>query len=346
MQLLRKVKGVYLDRLLWRFRGAREVRQGVPQPVRIQPSEFTAGTMHVTWALTNKCTYKCRYCPDELHIGKKDEYSREDAMRFLDELFARYPKLNFVFSGGEPTIADHFDEIIDRIYERGHSMGMTSNGRRTLDYWSKTAGKFNYICMSYHPASEKSDEAFFDRVDEVSKHTFCMVRVMMDPNHWDQCIGLLKLAETRLTKGRLEVVKVLDDFGGWKYCDVSYTPEQLRFLAEFVPIDRLTVYPKPVAVLQADALFSDGSVERSIDGNAWVSRGLTNFKSWTCNIGLESLLVDRRGRVFRGNCQLGGELGTLSTSIRWPKKALVCSKTRCHCVTDILVTKHSGRAQL
>ena len=48
----------------------------------------------VSWTLSNKCNYRCEYCPDILHNGSTGQPRWETVERFIKNLkVSKYPKI-------------------------------------------------------------------------------------------------------------------------------------------------------------------------------------------------------------------------------------------------------------
>ncbi len=68
--------------------------------------------MHLTWMINNICNNKCTYCLPELNSGKGHHYKWENAKKFLELLFEKYPKIHCSVTGGEPSISHFFPELV------------------------------------------------------------------------------------------------------------------------------------------------------------------------------------------------------------------------------------------
>ena len=84
----------------------------------------------VNYHITKRCNYHCTYCFGKFD-GQKDP-SLEDAKSIIDniaEYFARNDIVNgrINFAGGEPTLYEHLDELIDYTSSRGISVSIVTN---------------------------------------------------------------------------------------------------------------------------------------------------------------------------------------------------------------------------
>ena len=299
-------------------------------------------TLQLTWVLNNICTNHCDYCPPSLHSGTNHNYRWEDAQLFIRQLIARYPKIHCAISGGEPTVSPFFPDLVKMFYDAGHTVGITTNGARSVEYWEKISPLLSYACFSYHIAYE--DERFIEKVKAASKHTSVAVRVMMDSRQWDRAIKVLETCKLILTDCRVEPVKILAEKAHRENIGDRYTPEQLEWFKNNPGTNASTwVAPESWrrAPMTSKFFYDDGTVKTD-QANYIIATGQNDFRGWSCNIGLESLFVGWEGWVKKGNCHQGPQLfnlGESPTNYILPDTAELCVQSTCSCNTDILISK-------
>jgi hypothetical protein len=67
---------------------------------------------------------------------------------------------------------------------------------------------------------------------------------------------------------------------------------------------------------------------------------LNQFKGWSCNAGIESLMINWDGEVHRATCRVGGSLGNIYTgTFAVPTEPIICDRNFCTCAADIPLTK-------
>ena len=86
------------------------------------------------------------------------------------------------------------------------------------------------------------------------------------------------------------------------------------------------------------ATMPDGSQERR-RANQFILSGTNRWKGYSCDAGLESLRVKGSGEVLRAVCGVGGVIGRLGEDVTLPVAPIRCTRERCTCITDILITK-------
>jgi MoaA/NifB/PqqE/SkfB family radical SAM enzyme len=79
---------------------------------------------------------------------------------------------------------------------------------------------------------------------------------------------------------------------------------------------------------------------RIMHANDVIKEHLNQFKDWTCNAGLESLMINWDGDVHRATCRVGGSLGNIyEGNFTIPLTPIVCTRDACTCAADIPLTK-------
>jgi len=322
------------------------------KPVTLSGIEYTkienrSNSLYLTWVMNNICTNSCSYCPEDLHTGKNHHYEWNHAKKFLKDCFDRYGKVQCSISGGEPTVSPFFKEIVDLIYDNGGLVVLTTNFARSVSWWKDVAPKISSLSCSYHPEfmpTKEFDDSLIEKITEAAKVTCVTVRVMMHPDYWDQCMNFFKRIQDSGIECSAEIVRILDNFGiGEAFCVINYTEEQERILREVKPyINWPNNLPDTYRhnVLNSYLISETNEIMLDFPIASEISNTMNNdFNGWNCKIGLESLFVHYDGNVQRGNCGVGGHLGNITTKINWPTESIICNKTVCHCLADVLMSK-------
>lgn len=296
----------------------------------------------LTWILNNICTNHCDYCPPTLHRGTNHHYDWDIAKEFINRLFTRYPRIHCSISGGEPTLSPFFPELVKMFHDAGHTVGITSNGARTIRYWEEISSMLSYICFSYHPSFEDPD--FFNKVIAASKLTSVTVRIMMDTRYWNKSVVMYeRCLETNVG---VEPVRIIPETSMKTGVGENYTQHQLEWITSKkikfpTPPNKKTNPAWIQAKIDSTFFWNDGSFDEWGDTNNLISTGQTDFRGWACNIGLESLFVQWDGFVKKGNCGQGGNLFHLNehNNHEMPSMGEICLQNLCSCNADVLITK-------
>jgi organic radical activating enzyme len=303
--------------------------------------------MHLTWMINNICNNKCTYCLPELNSGKGHHYKWENAKKFLELLFEKYPKIHCSVTGGEPSISHFFPELVKFFNSNGHTIGTTSNAFKPIEYWEDISKYLKYVCFSYHPEFPAKD--FKEKVIAASLNTFVTVRLMMLPSKWDHCIEVfnsLKDIDTCF----LEPVRIMDWGSKHKETHV-YTKDQLDWFHSdeaAKPHQKILKHlgKQEILKITSDFQFEDGSIlvddpNNNINSIEFINCGMTNFEGYVCEVGLKSLFVNSSGLIYLANCGVGGPIGKIDEfeQIKWPTMPVICNKKYCHCTIDVNVNK-------
>lgn len=297
-----------------------EVKQHDPSPA------------HITWIINNICPNACSYCPEQLHTGSNHNYDWNNARKFVELLLEKYKIIHLSIAGGEPSMSPFLPELVKMFHDRRHTVSLTTNGYKSPDYWREISECITDISFSYHP--EFATEQYFDNLNAASKITKCGAKVMMLASHWDKCIEVLErlkqsnlynIAPTRILKW------------GQNNSSADYNQEQLQWFTDNPPRNRL-VSKIP---LFADFYYDNGTVEKFGDTTHAINQGLTNFKGYSCDVGLNSLFIGFSGFIKRGNCMAEGWIGDINQpdKIEWPTNPIICPYTLCSCSSDVMINK-------
>jgi hypothetical protein len=91
------------------------------------------------------------------------------------------------------------------------------------------------------------------------------------------------------------------------------------------------------ATAEHNAIIDD---EIKMHANDIIKKHLNQYKGWSCNIGLESLMINWDGEVHRATCRVGGSLGNIyNGTFEFPIQPIICTRDYCTCAADIPITK-------
>jgi len=140
----------------------------------------------------------------------------------------------------------------------------------------------------------------------------------------------------------LDVVRVYD-CGSNNGSDL-YTEGQIKWMDTIKPRFMKPNGPhanKRSNETSADYYLSDGTVGGNRDVVYYINRGQTNFKGYECDLGLRSLFISALGEIKRGNCMVGGIIGSINEPdlIQWPTESIICPYNICNCSSDVNINK-------
>ncbi len=118
----------------------------------------------VYWEIGRRCNYDCGYCWPWIHNKTDRHKTLEELMTAthnLEEKFIKGTSVNFIISGGEPTVNKHFLDWMRYLNSRNHHISLHSNGSRLPDYYRELI-HFGDLNLSVH--FEFYDRAKFVKV--------------------------------------------------------------------------------------------------------------------------------------------------------------------------------------
>jgi MoaA/NifB/PqqE/SkfB family radical SAM enzyme len=293
----------------------------------------------VNWCLGNTCNFSCSYCPSHLHDGSKPWPTLENIKAFITKTVEQtYPrKVYFEFTGGEVTLYKHFIEICQHCTDLGAKVGLISNGSRTLRWWEENKKYFDHVCLSFHPQFADADH-FIEVVKLLHEDIRTHVNIMMDPDMFDYCYAIANKIKN-LGNLSMALQPLIHDFGDTLY---DYTPSQKNiFDKQHELITRHIKFTKSFDYYRGAMrlLYNDGTSEIS-SAHRFISFKTNDWSGWKCYTGVEQVVVDMDGSIWRGWCRVGGLIGNIiDKELVIPTEPIICNKTMCHCNFDIMSTK-------
>lgn len=282
----------------------------------------------VSWTLSNKCNYRCEYCPDILHNGTTGQPQWETVKRFVEN-FTVNKIICYRLSGGEPTHWKHFIDLAKLVKRQGHFFSFVTNGSQPVKYYKEISNYTDGFMISYHP-----QYADVDHFIDIANNVDCPIQInlMLVPEKFDE---LCKVAE-RLYNGSVNLTvepKIVVDKTSSEFItnDVSmYTEEQQKVIAKWEFQRKLNFNN----LHRGDIIINDEEYE----GHEIILQGKNKFSGWKCWAGIDGVNIDMWGNLYRADCQYGGALGNLER-YKLPEKEIICGKTVCSCLSDIYIRK-------
>ena len=282
----------------------------------------------VSWTLSNKCNYRCEYCPDILHNGTTGQPQWETVKRFIEN-FSVNKTICYRLSGGEPTYWKHFIDLAKLVKQQGHFFSFVTNGSQRVEYYKEISNYTDGFMISYHP-----QYADVDHFIDIANNADCPIAInlMLVPEKFDE---LCKIAE-RLYNGSANLTvepKVIVDKTSSEFItnDVSiYTEEQQKVIAKWQYQRKLNFNN----LHRGDIIIN----EEEYEGHEIILQGKNKFSGWKCWAGIDGVNIDMWGNLYRADCQYGGALGNLER-YKLPEKEIICGNTTCSCLSDIYIRK-------
>jgi organic radical activating enzyme len=287
----------------------------------------------VNWTLSNKCNYRCSYCPTNLHDGSSGHPKWEVIKNFIENFKQPGKEICYRISGGEPTYWKYFIDMARLIKEQDHTFSFLTNGSQSIEYFEKISPYTDGLILSYHP--EYADVDHLILVAQTIKGVVA-VNLMMIPDKFDELV----LIADKLYNGSSNIIvwpKLILD----KTLDVNY--HITNNMADYTDSQKQIIENWPYFRDVNDYKMHRGKIlldNKEISGNKIILHGLNKHKGWKCWGGIDMVTINQWGNVFRSDCEQGGLIGNLKT-YQLPIEPQICGADKCTCLSDIYLRKES-----
>jgi MoaA/NifB/PqqE/SkfB family radical SAM enzyme len=282
----------------------------------------------VEWNLGKRCNYDCSYCPSEIHDSFSPHTDINILEKTVDQLVALGKPVRISFTGGEPAVHPDFEDLLDYCKRKGvFWVNLTTNGTRTAQWYLFNEIFFNHVVFSLH--FEHDWERVLHTINQFHDQTErdFFVNVMAHHNYMDQ----VRTAVARLTQQGIKfaVRRIRWTEGDHNvFDDLRYDGKDLQWMLDMD------------ATAKPNCRIDDSEIMHS---NDVIKKHMNQFKGWTCNAGLESLMINWDGEVHRATCRVGGSLGNIyQGTFVAPSDPVICTRDWCTCAADIPLTKFSN----
>lgn len=284
----------------------------------------------ITWDLSNKCNYRCSYCPEILHNGSSGWPELADAIQFIDRVNQKVnKKICFRFSGGEPTYWSKFLELAAYITSKGNYFSFLTNGSRDIGYFRKIDQYADGVMLSYHP--EYAKVSHFISISN-ALHCPVVVNLMLIPENFTDTV---KIAQEIFENSNAAIwPKVILD----KTSDTSITNTTIKYTDEQMSIITNWPYFRNIddSKIHRGNLVLDNS---PMPINTILLEDKNRYNGWQCWGGIDMIHVNAWGNVYRSDCKQA-LLGTLN-DFELPSDPITCTKLICGCLSDLYLRKES-----
>ena len=287
----------------------------------------------VSWTLSNKCNYRCEYCPDILHNGSTGQPQWSTVKRFVQNFNLKDKKICYRLSGGEPTYWKHFIDLAELVKEEGHKFTFISNGSQSPEYFKKIAPYTDGMMLSYHKAYA-NPEHFIKIINESKIET--VINMMLLPSDFEEIFALAEKIYSSTARASIVPKVIVDKTSSENITNevMTYTQAQKQLIKDW-PFSRKVNDEE----LHRGAMMLNDEV---VNANDLILQDKNKFSGWNCWAGLHGVNIDMWGNMYRADCQFGGAIGNLER-YKLPKEKILCGKERCSCLSDIYIRKENEK---
>jgi len=276
----------------------------------------------------NHCSLRCSYCADVIRNGSArlpDIRHCVDAVKQIRDHCDNqgFQSADFYITGGEVTEWPLLPELIAAIDDLGGNSRIRSNGQSELKIYDEIWRHLDAITLEFHP--ESAATAHFAQViaAAIKNSVEVSVTVMMTPERWEEL-------ESWTVK-----IKTL-----WNDLPVN---KRLLFANPVINTEPLAYSESQLAALinqTGDLEYWQDDQMITTDFAALAVHQLNRFSGSRCAAGLEQIVIDAWGKVYRGHCRQGGKLGEIGSEIKFPSEPRICDRPICNNGFDINATKY------
>jgi MoaA/NifB/PqqE/SkfB family radical SAM enzyme len=281
------------------------------------------GSIKVEWNLGKRCNYDCSYCPASIHDNTSEHTDIETLKLAVDKLITLGKPIRLSFTGGEPTVHPKFEELINYCKHVGIAwISVTTNGTRKPEYYDRL--RVDQYVFSVH------FEYDYKRVMHAitSLTNFPKERLVIQlMAHHDKMVEVkdtwayFVLFKFPMTVRRIRWTQGDHDL----FDDMRYHPDDLAWIKE------------KNSTVKENCVIDDTQL---MHANDVIKLHLNQYKDWSCNAGIESLMINWDGEVHRATCRVGGSLGNIyAGTFVVPGTPVTCDRNFCTCSADIPLTK-------
>ena len=283
----------------------------------------------IEWNLGKRCNYDCSYCPAFIHDNTSPHTDIVTLKQTVDKLVKLPKPVRLSFTGGEPTVHPEFDRLVDYCREQKiEFISVTTNATRKASYYLDL--KVSQIVFSLHFEYdwERCLETIINvgasdiREDQRKK---ILVHVMAIHNKMDEVKRAVNRLEFYEIPYAIRRVRWTENEDHDIFDDLKYDGKDLDWIKE------RTATVEPNVIIDDDKLYHANDV---------IKLHLNQYKGWSCNAGIESLMINYDGDVHRATCRVGGSLGNIyDNTFIVPTEPIICTRNYCTCAADIPLTK-------
>jgi MoaA/NifB/PqqE/SkfB family radical SAM enzyme len=284
-------------------------------------------SVHVEWNIGKRCNYNCSYCPSSIH----DNFSPHTDINILEQAVDKLCEIGrpvrISLTGGEPCVHPDIEDLLDYFKRKEISwVNITTNGTRGYRWYLDNEMYFNHMVFSLHFEYDwtRIVDTILKYYDTTERDFF--VNVMAHHNYMDNVKTVVKKFDELGIKYAVRRIRWTEGDHN-VFDDMRYDGNDLQWLLS------KEATAKPNVII-------DDNLSKIVHANDIIKNKMNNFKGWTCNAGMESLMINWDGDVHRATCRVGGSLGNIyNGTFKVPQDPIICTRDWCTCAADIPITK-------
>lgn len=283
-------------------------------------------SIKVEWNLGKRCNYDCSYCPSSIHDNSSPHTDYYTLQNTVDKLASLGKPIRLSLTGGEPCVHPDIERLITYIKSKNMWLSVTTNGtRKPLWYTLQLLDQYVFSLHFEHNWAEVLYT--IKTVHEQIHGSHILVNVMCHQDKMKEVRSAVHILEANNIKYNLRRVRWTEGDHDL-FDDMKYDQNDL----DYILASDSTVGPNTILFYK--------DKEEMLHANDVIKLHKNQYKGWSCNAGLESLMINWDGEVHRATCRVGGSLGNIyNGTFNVPTEPVICDRNYCTCAADIPLTK-------
>jgi len=281
--------------------------------------------LKVEWNLGKRCNYDCSYCPISVHDNHSPHTDINILEKTVDKLYELDRPLRISLTGGEPCVHPDIENLLEYFKRKNvYWVNITTNGTRGYQWYVDHEMFFNHLVFSLHFEFDYTRivDTILKYYDNTQQDFF--VNIMAHHDYIPQVKTVVKKFKELGIKFAIRRIRWTEGDHNI-FDDLRYHGNDLQWILD----NDATAKPN----CRVDDL-------HIVHANDIIKKHQNQFKGWTCNAGIESLMINWDGEVHRATCRVGGSLGNIyHDTFVLPSDPIVCTRDWCTCAADIPLTK-------
>ncbi len=289
-------------------------------------------SVKVEWNLGKRCNYDCSYCPSVIHDNVSPHTDINILKATVDKLESTGKRVRISLTGGEPCVHPDIEELLDYIKSKNMWLSVTTNGTRKPMWYTQQL--VDQYVFSLHFEYDWATVLYtIKSVQERMRGAHILVNVMCHQDKMNDVRTSVAIMESHDIKYNLRRVRWTEGDHDL-FDDMKYDQADLDWiLSKSSTVEPNTIIHRKI---------SDGDEMKYYHANDVIKLHLNQYKGWSCNAGLESLMINWDGEVHRATCRVGGSLGNIyNGTFNIPTEPVICDRNYCTCAADIPLSKVS-----
>jgi MoaA/NifB/PqqE/SkfB family radical SAM enzyme len=305
--------------------------------------------VRIEWNMGKRCNFDCSYCGADLHDNTSKHMPLEKfeyTIKRIREFYAG-KRIRMSLTGGEPFVHPQILDIL-ALFKKYNidETSIISNGSVPLDKYIKALEYVDNIIFSWHFEHLRTIHmrevllGLKDKAKHIHVHLMYLPGIL---NKVKDTVNWLEENDIQYVIRRIRPMTNLETgeinppgasgmiFNGTQQAGTKgyYSEEELKYLDSFT---KAGTNKENCELFTKEKSWLDNV--NTLTKNKW-----NKFKGWKCLAGLETLMIDNDGSVYRATCKQGGILGNIETGFELQPEPITCAKQFCNCAADLNTTK-------